>query len=640
MKRKKLFIIFSFASASSIITMPLVAGSCNNKNNENNPESKPIVTPAPNPGTTPKLGDTPKPTPIITTVKKDNNTYSFLYTDNNKKTNGKYYKNENKIVIQDAQDITAKMLTEIFNYIHKNYDINNESFILDCPEAKRISLKFERPSGMSSVKIKKLNLPKIENVINNKDGGSEWLNHSLEEDKVVQNGILFQWNNAYGDIEDKTIRKIVAKAFRWNERITSINFPNVEYIDPNAFGVVYTGYPLKEEYPPLINIKTNKLVINGTLLKWSDASGDIADDSITSIAGGVFINNQEITSVSFPNVTSVGDRAFANTWMLKSASLPKATSIGWWAFKDAHDLTAIDIPNLKEVGWQAFDGTSYLKSKIVINGKLTRWDGASGDIADDSVTSIAANVFKNNQNITSASFPNVTSIEDSAFEGAINLVSVDIPNLKQISHNAFENTPKLMSKIAVDGKLIKWVGASGDIADDNITSIAADAFKNNQNITSASFPNVTSIEKNAFEGAINLVSVSFPNVTSIENETFKGAINLTLVNMSKLEQVGYRAFENTPKLTNKIVAGGKLIKWSNASGDIADDSVTSIAAGVFKNNQNITSASFPNVTKIGYESFAGATNLVKANFPKLEYKEYNAFENTPKLINKPTEKWN
>ncbi|MFV8478059.1 leucine-rich repeat protein, partial [Mycoplasma sp. B6400] len=84
-------------------------------------------------------------------------------------------------------------------------------------------------------------------------------------------------------------------------------------------------------------------------------------------------------------------------------------------------------------------------------------------------------------------------------------------------------------KIVVDGKLIRWDGASGDITDDNITSIGASVFANNKNITSVSFPNVTSIEEEAFEGATNLTSVDMPN----------------------LNEIAWNAFENTPKLINK-----------------------------------------------------------------------------------------
>ncbi|MFV8515918.1 leucine-rich repeat protein [Mycoplasma sp. Z244B] len=420
MKRNKLFIIFSLASASSIITMPLVAGSCNNKNNENNSESNPIVTPAPNPGTTPEPGDTPKPTPIITPGsgkeqqdKEDNNTYSFLYSDGNKETNVKYYKNENRILIPDVQEITAQMLKYIFDNLTYKFNLirNRDSFILECPNAKNIC--FDHWTGIA---IKKIILPKVENVIYNKfENLYTTLLRSLEDDKVIQNGILFKWNNASGNIEDNSVKKIISGVFLNNEDITSVSFPNV-----------------------------------------------------TSIGDSAFYGATNLTSVSFPNATYIGSNAFENATGLTTVSFPNVTTIGKWAFYYATSLTSATMPKLKEVGWQAF-----------------------------------------------------------------------------------ECTPKLTSKIVANDKLVKWSGASGDIIDSSITSIAEGAFKNNQNITSVSFPNVTTIGESAFKGATGLTTVSFPNVITLGESAFYDAANLTSVNMPKLKDVGYGAFENTPKLINK-----------------------------------------------------------------------------------------
>ncbi|MFV8474331.1 leucine-rich repeat protein, partial [Mycoplasma sp. Z407A] len=244
MKRKKLFILFSLASASSIIAMPLVAGSCDNKNNDNKTEPTPIVSPGPNPGTTPKPSPVTKPgSGKEQPGKEDNNTYSFIYANGGEATNVKYYKNENRILIPKAKEITSEMLDYIFHNLSDKLHHDSNDFTLECPNAISICFKYQ-----SRVGVKKLILPKIKNVIYNElNSPFTMLNEFLEDDKVIQNGILF---------------------------------------------------------------------------KWDSASGDIVDDSITSIAGGVFENNQNITSVSFPNVTSIGEEAFALTTNLRSVSFP------------------------------------------------------------------------------------------------------------------------------------------------------------------------------------------------------------------------------------------------------------------------------------------------------------------------------
>ncbi|WP_416754993.1 hypothetical protein ACM0JF_01880 [Mycoplasma sp. 654] len=57
-------------------------------------------------------------------------------------------------------------------------------------------------------------MPKVENVIYNKfENLYTTLLCSLEDDKVIQNGILFKWNNASGNIEDNSVKKIISGVF-------------------------------------------------------------------------------------------------------------------------------------------------------------------------------------------------------------------------------------------------------------------------------------------------------------------------------------------------------------------------------------------------------------------------------------------
>ncbi|MHA3839566.1 leucine-rich repeat domain-containing protein, partial [Mycoplasma sp. HF14] len=430
------------------------------------------------------------------------------------------------------------------------------------------------------------------------------------ENKLVINGKLIKWNNAKGDVVDNTITSIADGVFENNQNITSVSFPNVTNIGDRVFNGAsnLTNISLKNvqnignntfDNIPNLNINylvnnmakfENKLVINGKLIKWNNAKGDVIDNTITSIGDGAFENNQNITSVSFPNVTR----------------------IGYSAFKNATNLTSVNMPKLEEIEGSAFEYTPKLMGKIVVNGKLLSWGEASGDVVDNTITSIADGVFENNENIISVSFPNVTRIGYRAFKNATNLTSVNIPKLKEIKDSAFEYTPKLMGKIIVNGELLNWDGASGDIIDNTITSIGECVFENNQNIT----------------------SVSFPNVTRIRYSAFKNATNLTSVNIPKLKEIEESAFEYTPKLMSKIVVDGELIRWDGASGDIIDDTITSIADGVFENNQNITSVSFPNVRTIKTNVFKGATNLTTLNMPKLQFLYGGALENTPKLKGK------
>ncbi|MBN0919068.1 variable surface lipoprotein [[Mycoplasma] gypis] len=54
----------------------------------------------------------------------------------------------------------------------------------------------------------------------------------------------------------------------------------------------------------------HKVIMNGILVKWDNAEGDISDENITKIGRGAFKGVTHLTSVNFPNVSEIGDSAF------------------------------------------------------------------------------------------------------------------------------------------------------------------------------------------------------------------------------------------------------------------------------------------------------------------------------------------
>jgi hypothetical protein len=77
-----------------------------------------------------------------------------------------------------------------------------------------------------------------------------------------------------------------------------------------------------------------------------------------------------------------------------------------------------------------------------------------------------------------------------------------------------------------------------------VTSIAREAFKGNENLTSVIIPiGVISIGERAFDGCKNLTNVNIPNgVTSIGDSAFAGSgiINITIPN--SITSIGFSAF--------------------------------------------------------------------------------------------------
>ncbi|MFV8400856.1 leucine-rich repeat protein, partial [Mycoplasma sp. 2634B] len=668
-----------------------------------------------NPGTSNPGTSNPGTSNPGTSDKVENNNIStFVYDDGKSKYNIKYDSNEKRLLIEDAEVVTSKMLDFAAKNIMPLQNGNDKGILLDFPQAKIVSAVSKNINN--PLRISKINFPKIEKIDYENYSIDEilkgiWTNH-LEGDKVIQNGILFKWMSPIGDINDDKITQIITDAIYDTSQITSINLPNVKTINDYAFAEnkkIYSDkiFPkikkkivlnnilvkwddaegdIKDDiitdiyssvfkdndkinsinFPNVVTVKndafnnatnlvsislpslkksapfafkntkklTGKVVAGTTLIKWTDAGGNISDNNITDISAEVFSGNGFITSVDFPNVVNIQQGAFQGAQNLRTINFPNAEYIGESAFEDAYSINSLDFPKVISIGSKAFQGirsnlsisfpnvvdvkndafahNNFLRGKVVVGSTLIKWTDATGDITDKNITNIADQAFENNDFITSVNFPNVKSIGSNAFAGAKNLQSVNLPKVSDLDNNLFENTPKLTGKIVLGTTLLKWTDASGDINDDSITDIADNVFKDNTQITSVNFPNVKTIGSGAFEGATNLKTVNLPKVVN----------------------VGNNIFENTPKLTGKIVLANKLVKWSDASGEISDDSITEIADNVFRGNTKITSVNFPNVTYIGNGVFEGATNLESVSLPKANRNYYYSFKNTPKLTGK------
>ncbi|MFV8482489.1 leucine-rich repeat domain-containing protein, partial [Mycoplasma sp. VS509_3] len=267
------------------------------------------------------------------------------------------------------------------------------------------------------------------------------------------------------------------------------------------------------------------------------------------------------------------------------------------------------------------------------------------DVRDENILKIGPNVFQNNIQITSVSFPNVTSIGTSAFEGATNINSIVVPNLHTIENKAFNNTPSLTGKIVLNGILAKWDNAEGDVRDENILKIGPNVFQNNTKLTSISFPNVTSIGDDAFTHVSGLTYIELPKVKYItQYNQFPNYSNSTLrfIKMDMLKNLDLIWFSNSKNLTTVSFNSLKTIdeKFRNLTSltFISFNDAIYINEYAFAGTKNLTTVSFPNVIEIGDKAFGGAINLKTAEFPKVKYIGNGAFDNTPKLINKPSVK--
>ncbi|MBQ6835182.1 MAG: leucine-rich repeat protein [Lachnospiraceae bacterium] len=161
--------------------------------------------------------------------------------------------------------------------------------------------------------------------------------------------------------------------------------------------------------------------------------------TITSIAEGVFKDNDDIVSVTFAEEFEEDDAIF------------QITKIEDEMFAGCRNLTSVTYPNtVTSIGDGAFEGCKSLKEIEIPN----------------EVTSLGDGVFKNCTKLESVDLGNITILPAHTFEGCSSLESIDISGLLEIGDYAFYNCSKLT---AVDPNT--FLG-------DGLTTIGGYAFAN------------------------------------------------------------------------------------------------------------------------------------------------------------------
>lgn len=236
--------------------------------------------------------------------------------------------------------------------------------------------------------------------------------------------------------------------------------------------------------------------------------------TITSIAEGVFKDNDDIVSVTFAEefeeddaifqITKIEDEMFAGCRNLTSVTYPNTvTSIGDSAFEGCKALTSIVLSEgIENVGEEAFkDCTSLIELTIPSTMEM-----------------ITANVFVNCTSLETLVIANgVKKIEAGAFEGCKNLKAVNIPSsIEEFGERAF-----------------------ADCASLNDVELGAD---------------LESIGKGAFAGCSSLNRINLSGVKVVGPYAFAACTNLTDVLFGEnLDTIGSYAFYNCEKYLSNYI---------------------------------------------------------------------------------------
>ncbi len=392
--------------------------------------------------------------------------------------------------------------------------------------------------------------------------------------------------------------------------------------------------------------------------------------AITAIGSKAFANTGFQTFTLHESTQTVGDQAFANCdWLITfTFSANEKLNFGSQAFKDSKKLNEVILPAaIKTFDPSALDGCGSIEKVTVQDGNAnfvsdqygilytagyaevifypSTLDGDLTKLPWDKLTTIGANVFKNNTKITSVTIgANVTEIASAAFQGCTNLTEVKFAgesyaNLT-IGANAFNGCTKL-EKIDLS-KGVKEVGTAAfkgcsvmteATLPNTLTKIPESMFENCKILATVNLPTaLTTIGKNAF-ATTAITSVTIPNtVTSIADGAFRGCSKLMSLTFAPggenaltigTASTTYGVFASTGltgvvELPERLtVLGGYTFAGCKALTEVkfpANSQVTAINNYTFQGS-GITKIDLTGIKTIGNYAFASCAQLTAVTIP-------------------------
>ena len=301
------------------------------------------------------------------------------------------------------------------------------------------------------------------------------------------------------------------------------------------------------------------------------------------------------TDLIIPNdITEINKYAFNDCDDLTSVAFEEnsqLTTIGSYAFNDCDGLTNITIPaNVTTIESDAFE-KCYSLVEVYNKSNLNI---VAGNTDNGRVACYALNVYTEEGGSKLSTDDNeyiiYTDNTDKIIVGYTGPeTDLIIPNdITEINKYAFNDCDDLTSVAFEENS--------------QLTTIGSYAFNDCDGLTSITIPDgVTTIGNSAFYSCYLLTSITIPDgVTTIENNVFTHS-GLTSV-----------AFGENSQLTN---IGDNAFSWSDLTGIIIPDSVTSIGSGAFNGCGDLISIVIPgNVTSIGSYAFKYCGHLNSVTF--------------------------
>ena len=379
------------------------------------------------------------------------------------------------------------------------------------------------------------------------------------------------------------------RAFYWCDNLESITLPStLASVEGMAFGscskikkvhisdlaswcnIDFDSYWGYDNSNPLVI--ANEIYLNNELMEEC-----VIPETVTEIKGGVFAG-ASFHSLSIPNtVTSIGKSAFGGSGILYLELPTSIKMIPDEAFGYCVKLQTVVMPNsIKEIGQKAFANCTSLKT-ISFLGNIKSIGEKAFDNCNDmtdiycsaaypptiqentfsNMTYLFANlhvpVGKKETYASSDYWKNFGTIIDDAPTAPITEFEIDGIRYEIISEHQVAVIAK--SGGSYSGDIVIPYKVEQNSTDYFVSTIADNAFKGCQNLTSISLPvALNTIGKSAFAGCHSLEKIVIPDaVFTIENDAFNPCYSLKEVTFGiHLKDIGTSAFRGSEELTRII----------------------------------------------------------------------------------------
>ena len=405
----------------------------------------------------------------------------------------------------------------------------------------------------------------------------------------------------------------------------------VTHIGDYSFGVSFFPDAVYYKNLELITIPDSVTSIGNYAFGYCSGLTDITlPDSLTYIGDYAFMGCTSLSTIAFPDsVTSIGEGAFYNCYKLTSIGIPKSVSIiGDDAFAVCWGLESITV----EEGNPVYDSRNNCNA-IIESASDTLIAGCKNTVIPDTVTGIGQDAFRGCRGLRSIAIPSsVTGIGYRAFGSCDELISVSIPDsVVSIGSYAFSFCTKLIDISIPDSVANIGTGVFRNTAwfeaqPDGVIYLGTTAYsvKGECPAEVEIIAGTTSIAGDAFSNQPNLTTISFPDsLTSIGEGAFSRCKNLKeMVIPDSVTDIGYNAFWDTAWYNDQpdgIVYVGKVaygVKGECPAEVIINDGSLAIADNAFLNCSDMTNLIIPDsVVNIGDLAFQGCSNLTNVSIP-------------------------